>query len=41
MANQWFKCEKCGHEELRMLPPHITKPETPCEECGGQMIRKS
>jgi len=40
MANSWFKCEKCGYEEQRLLPPHIIKSDTPCPKCKGLMVRK-
>jgi len=35
-----FKCKKCRYEERRLLPSYVTKPETPCPKCGGQMVRK-
>ena len=40
MANDWFKCESCNYEELRLVPSYIKVSETPCPECGGKMVRK-
>jgi len=40
MASNWFKCQKCGNEEARLIPSHVKVSETPCPKCGGKMVRK-
>ena len=40
MANQYFKCERCGYEEAKLAPDYVKVSETPCPECGGKMVRK-
>jgi predicted Zn-ribbon and HTH transcriptional regulator len=37
--NGWFKCEKCGYEEKKLVPDHVKVSETPCPKCGGKMIK--
>ena len=39
LRSDWFKCEKCGYEERRLVPSYIKVSQTPCPECGGKMIR--
>ena len=38
MANDgWFKCDKCGYEEKKLVPDHVKVSQTPCPKCGGTM----
>ena len=38
-TKKWYKCDKCGYTERRLLPNYIKTSDTPCPKCNGKMKR--